>query len=502
MISASYYAYFESKRVDRFRNESIAANLQLQSLTTIRAAVRNQILITLDLIFVSNLSSSDKTERLVSASVTEKLQKYKNLIADDKPLTVGVDSLHPYELELAEITGIQAIYQKIDSNLIESVRLSNIGELQQAKNLLRVVKSQLFENEFLKKIQTILDNENADFAVKSLRLDNSIDRVRFALKWLFLSSIFLSVGLPLYFFSTLGKRIIELEHATEAVSEGNFDIKLSTKGADEISRLASAFTKMVMRLNQTKAELLKQQQILIASTKFAALGEMAGGVAHEINNPLSIIYGRARQSQLKFSHLPDVVAVFAGIEKIATRIAKIVKAMKTFSRDGESDPMEPCLLTNILDDAIELCREKIQHSGIEFRQAPTPPHLYVSGRAVQLAQVVYNLIGNAIDALGILPKQESPPWIAVEVITMDTFLEVRIVDSGPGIPTNIKEKLMQPFFTTKAVGKGTGLGLSISSGICTAHGGRLYLDETGKNTTFAISLPILKNLSEQLQEAS
>lgn len=239
-------------------------------------------------------------------------------------------------------------------------------------------------------------------------------------------------------------------------------------------------------------EALEQQRVMMANaSKMASLGEMASGIAHEINNPLTIITGRTRLGRKKFEALPEVVEVLTSIENVAFRIARIVKGLRTFARDGSQDPMEPCSVASILSDTIELCQEKIKNSGIELRQDPVPDDLKVAGRSVQLSQVVMNLIGNALDVLVDHPQANVVQWIATKVTATPDRVEIHITDSGPGVPPDLRQKIMQPFFTTKAIGKGTGLGLSISTGIIQAHHGDLYLDETAPNTTFVISLPRL-----------
>jgi C4-dicarboxylate-specific signal transduction histidine kinase len=112
----------------------------------------------------------------------------------------------------------------------------------------------------------------------------------------------------------------------------------------------------------------------------------------------------------------------------------------------------------------------------------------VNCRPTQLSQVLLNLLSNAFDAVSALSEK----WVRLTVTQEEQKLIIKVIDSGNGIPSDIAEKIMQPFFTTKVIGKGTGLGLSISRGIIESHEGALFYDPSEKNTTFVIELPIHK----------
>ena len=207
---------------------------------------------------------------------------------------------------------------------------------------------------------------------------------------------------------------------------------------------------------------------------------------------MAIIAGRARLAAKKFEAQPEVVAAFQDISNVSNRIATIIRGLRTFARDGEADPMEPCRVANVVADAVALCRERIKSVGIDLREGPIDPQVSITGRSVQLSQVIMNLIGNAVDAVDASsgPLAKGPQrWIETRVEATADQVRVLVSDSGPGVPAELRTKIMQPFFTTKAVGKGSGLGLSISSGIVQQHGGRLELDEKAAHTTFVLTLP-------------
>jgi signal transduction histidine kinase len=234
-------------------------------------------------------------------------------------------------------------------------------------------------------------------------------------------------------------------------------------------------------------QLEMQRAQLVQSSKMSALGEMAGGIAHEINNPLSVIKGRAEQLARMLSR-PEIdrdkaMEITRGIEKTTQRIAAIVKGLRTFSRSGELDPLAKTTLAEVVAASLELCQEKFKNGGVELRIAQVPSmSLYC--RETQISQVILNLLGNAFDAV----KGTEKPWVEIAYRELGESVEILVTDSGHGIPPEIETKIMQPFFTTKPVGQGTGLGLSISKGIIESHHGKLFLNRKCKNTQFVISL--------------
>lgn len=135
------------------------------------------------------------------------------------------------------------------------------------------------------------------------------------------------------------------------------------------------------------------------------------------------------------------------------------------------------------------CRERFKHHGIELSLESTTSEFAVECRPTQISQAILNLLNNAFDAVENLAEK----WVRVSVKDMGVALTVAVTDSGKGIPKNIRNKILQPFFTTKEVGKGTGLGLSISRGIVAGHGGQLFIDASAPNTSFVIRLPKRQN---------
>lgn len=235
---------------------------------------------------------------------------------------------------------------------------------------------------------------------------------------------------------------------------------------------------------------------LIESSKMSALGQMAAGIAHEINTPLLLLNGRAAMLRVHAAKEPiDRAAVLEEIAKIEAtvqRIARIVSSQKAFSRNAENDPFEYVPVAHVIEDTVELCRHRFETRGIELRVRPISSELAVMCRPSQISQALLNLLNNAYDAVEHMPA----PWVETDVLDLGDAIAIRVTDSGRGIPEDVKKSLMQPFFTTKPVGKGTGLGLSISHHILGKHGGQLSVDEKSENTRFVMTLP-----KKRLEEA-
>lgn len=249
---------------------------------------------------------------------------------------------------------------------------------------------------------------------------------------------------------------------------------------------------------QEKTDLvLEQMQKLEYASKMSALGEMAGGVAHEINNPLAVIRLKSEilSKALKNGQL-DVERLQSHALKItetSDRIAKIIEGLRFFARDGRNDALEATRLHSVVENTLSLCREHFKNHDVQILIDPLPANLMIACRSVEISQVLLNLLSNAFDAVAGLPEK----WIRITVQEGKSHVQIRVIDSGKGVPVELQSKIMQPFFTTKAVGKGTGLGLSISAGIARNHQGTIHLDATSANTCFVLQLPIISGAKDE-----
>lgn len=247
-------------------------------------------------------------------------------------------------------------------------------------------------------------------------------------------------------------------------------------------------------LERAMAALAEKQQMLAHSSKMSALGEMAGGVAHEINTPLAVIGLRADQLEECIADgsasKEFTLESLQMIKKTITRIAKIVSGLRTFARDGSALPVELVEIGKIVDDTLALCQERFKSHGVSVEvEKSSALHQSLRCREVEISQVLLNLLNNSFDAI----EKNQKKWIKITAQEDASAVAIAVTDSGTGIPEEIRAKIAQPFFTTKEVGKGTGLGLSISRGIIESHGGTLSLDENHPNTRFILTLPLAQN---------
>lgn len=238
-----------------------------------------------------------------------------------------------------------------------------------------------------------------------------------------------------------------------------------------------------------------QKQIAINSSRLASLGEMAGGIAHEINNPLGIISVTSGLLKIKLQkgtfEKEELMSHVDKIELTVMRISRIIRGMRAISRDSSEDPLELTDIKDILDDTLSACAERFKVHGVELVIDNGLKDFQINCRRVAIAQVLLNLLNNAYDAVN---KLESP-WIKLSVFKFESQVLFEVEDCGAGIPKKNKNRIFDPFYTTKLINKGTGLGLSISKSFIEQHGGKLYLDENSPNTKFVISLPIQETTS-------
>lgn len=225
--------------------------------------------------------------------------------------------------------------------------------------------------------------------------------------------------------------------------------------------------------------------------RIEALGHMAGGLAHEINNPLAIIHATAADlslaSEKEFIPSDKVRTACATIVKTSDRAIRILRGLKGFGREADKDPTKAASVYEIVDQCIELQGSRFERHGVELRVDLKPDLPYIQCREVQIAQIITNLLNNAFDA--IIQTQTDDRFVALEVYPVLDSIHLDVTDSGPKIPDDVKAHLMEPFFTTKEVGLGLGIGLSLSRAIALEHGGTLTLCSDTPHTCFRLVLP-------------
>jgi two-component system C4-dicarboxylate transport sensor histidine kinase DctB len=242
----------------------------------------------------------------------------------------------------------------------------------------------------------------------------------------------------------------------------------------------------------TEARLRTTQNELVQAGKLAALGQMSAALAHEINQPLAAIRTFMASAKV-FARRGDLTQVVSNLDLItdlAERMARITGHLKTFARKSEPGHPEPVRVDRAIDGTLFLLESQIKAAGVVVDKT-VEPGLWVLGHAVQLEQVILNLVRNALDAVG--DQEHGRITItaqASESRASESHVLIKVADNGPGIPANQIDQIFDPFFTTKALGKGLGLGLSISYGIVQDFGGQIHARNLpGGGAELTVELP-------------
>ncbi len=322
--------------------------------------------------------------------------------------------------------------------------------------------------------------KNAFQVINSLRL-----------KMFFISLLIIfSVGfLSLFIAHSITRPIKHLTLVTtEIAKEKDLSRRVHIKSEDEIGQLAEAFNRMVGDLEKASAQRQKMEQIVLQSEKMAAVGQLAGGVAHEINNPLGVILGFAQGVAKRISPGDPFEMPLKSIEREALRCKQLVQDLLTFSRIGKMEK-DHTNLNEAIEGALSLVMAYAKTKNVQLVKefASDIPTVFINRSQIQ--QVIVNLSNNAMDAMpsgGTLTLRTK-----YSMLNEKEAVEIQIQDTGQGIPNEIQAKIFEPFFTTKEVGKGTGLGLSLVFEIVQKHEGRISVEsEIGKGALFRICLPV------------
>lgn len=270
------------------------------------------------------------------------------------------------------------------------------------------------------------------------------------------------------------RRISKLRAGATEIAKGNLDTRIEIQGNDEFTDLARSF-------NQMARDLAQHQEELVRSQKLATLGQVAAGVAHEINNPLGVILGYAkllRRDTQVGGEADDGLRI---IEDEARQCQRIVEGLLELARPVKLNTADVDV-ADLARDAIERLREAGKLDSLRVEPPVAGTRALACGDEAKLRQVISNVLVNAAEAT------QAAGSIRVDAENNGEDVLLRVTDEGAGIPSDIRARLFEPFFTTKP--KGTGLGLAISQAIVDAHHGTIEIaSETGKGTSVTIRLP-------------
>ena len=301
----------------------------------------------------------------------------------------------------------------------------------------------------------------------------------------------LALGLGYIIANKMSRPVQQLIEASNQVSQGNLSPEIGPISKSEVGVLQKTFKEMLTSIQERdKRQRVESETKLLQSEKQASVGKLAGGVAHEINNPLTGIVTFTHML-LRRNDIPEEVRNdLETIGQETERVRKIVKGLLDFSRQTELD-REPTDVNRLVRQAITLVENQALIKGVNLTFEPGDKLPMVTLDRNQMQSVLLNIIINALDATD--PGGSITITTNIGISTSkpgQKGIEILYTDTGCGIPPENLNRLFDPFFTTKDVGHGTGLGLSVSYGIVERHGGTIWVQsKVGKGSTFKVWLP-------------
>ena len=419
-------------------------------------------------------------------------------------------------------------------------------------------------NSFARDIELFLSDFTDSTREKVIIVENEMDEMQrtsqLVTSGIIITILLVLIGQFLIIMLPLIHSLDKLQKGASAIGSGKLDYRFDIRTRDELEQLANEFNRMTEKLTQSYSEIIDRsgeliklnrnlkdeigdrtqaqaelektlnelkstQAQLIQTEKMSSLGQMVAGVAHEINNPVSFVYGninyvngyikdilelielyqqefpkpgdeikeKLEDMELEFVR-SDLPKILTSMKMGATRIREIVLSLRNFSRLDEADMKEVDIHEGIESTLLILqnrLKSKPNRTEIEiikkYNQLPK-----IECYPGQLNQAFMNIISNAIDVLEEERDIDIQPQICIQTELIEKTVAVRIADNGKGMSEQVKNKLFDPFFTTKPVGKGTGLGLSITYQIIIdKHQGKLHCEsEPGEGTEFIIEIPL------------
>jgi signal transduction histidine kinase len=329
----------------------------------------------------------------------------------------------------------------------------------------------------------IIISEELDRIARN-NVDNTIRLSQLAMLIFFPLFFITGVGTILFFNRDVVNRLKILTEVVEKTGKGNFkQLVKPIRSKDEVGTLIQTFNEMEEQLAQREEELERKNRELLQSQKLAAIGTLASGVAHELNNPLNNIYisSQVLEREIDDASPPNLREVVKDIRGQTLRVKGIVGDLLEFAR-GRDPEFKEIELNKLIADAYNLLGKSINLEKISFVLDSDPQGVLICADPEQMERVFINLFNNAVDAMS------GEGDLVVKVDQGEELVQIKVSDSGKGMPVETAEKIFEPFFTTKD--KGTGLGLAIVFNIIKKHDGKMSIEsKKGKGTIFTITLP-------------
>jgi len=292
-------------------------------------------------------------------------------------------------------------------------------------------------------------------------------------------------ALTAIYVETLIRPILALNRTMRRAARGEFSVRARSRATAEVRELAGAFNRLMDEIEDAQDREKVQRAQLAHTEKMAAVGTLAAGVAHEVNNPLAGIMTCIENMRGNLDDREMIERYLKLIHDGLQRIEHTVVNLLDFSRERKME-LAPTSINHCLKHVVELAKYQLREGRVEveYRLDPTEP--FVMADPFQLDQLFLNLMLNA--------RQAMPEGGRLTLRTLRTGSQilVEVRDTGVGIPVEMRERIFNPFVTTRRVGEGTGLGLTVSDSIVASHGGTLDVESTvGQGSVFRVSFPML-----------
>jgi len=283
---------------------------------------------------------------------------------------------------------------------------------------------------------------------------------------------------------TLIRPILALNERMKRAGRGDFSVRSDARRSDEVGELAGAFNSMMDELEEAQHRDAVRQSQLAHTEKMAAIGMLAAGVAHEVNNPLAGVLACSENLEGSLEDAGTVKKYLRLIRDGLHRIERTIQNLLDFSRAREMK-LEPTSINHNIRHVLEMTSYQLRRGNIDVQLELNPENPSLLADHFQMEQLFLNLILNAIRAM----PEGGKLIIRTRVDQGDLVVEVE--DSGEGVPQEILDKIFNPFFTTREIGEGTGLGLTVSDTIVRSHGGFFEVEsEVGRGSIFRFRLPM------------
>jgi signal transduction histidine kinase len=367
---------------------------------------------------------------------------------------------------------------------------SDIGSLPRARerldindeNVLEVSSAMVDESEFLGTLAVGFSMEPIERQVRDVAGKAAL----VALVLMLGNSIMTAL-----YVETLIRPILNLNQTMKRAGEGDLTVRAPTRLGDEVAELAEVFNRMMAELETSREREELQRAQLAHTEKMVAVGTLAAGVAHEVNNPLSGVLASIENMRDN----PDdeemrdryITLIADGLKRIEHTVANLLN----FARPREIK-LERTSVNHNIRHVVELVGYQFRAAGVEIKMDLDENPAAVEADHFQMEQLFLNLVLNALDAM----RDGGTLYLRTRVRGGKVIAEVR--DTGHGIPVELRDRIFDPFFTTREVGEGTGLGLAVSGSIVAAHGGRIELETTvGRGTTFRVIMSAMAEVEDE-----